>query len=205
VDGSAPFSIFRNDAHGIPVQVVSGTPVNLSSKNIVYRDTIYPVYHTSNVKPPWNDAWAGVTKIDFRKGTAYIQPHSFANRIVLLLPQVLFYLLLGYGCWQLALFLDNIYRNRMFTSQNHALLNRTGFAILFYQAILTTMYLLGKDFMIDINYRSTIPNYRSPLTIIAEPDYHIGWEYVITACIILIIAKAFRTGYLLQKEQELTI
>jgi hypothetical protein len=59
--------------------------------------------------------------------------------------------------------------------------------------------------MIDIDYRSTIPNYRSPLTIMAEPDYHIGWEYVITACIILIIAKAFRTGYLLQKEQELTI
>ncbi|MES2004644.1 MAG: DUF2975 domain-containing protein [Bacteroidota bacterium] len=177
----------------------------LSTDSVFYRDTIFSVYRTVNTSPPWKDNWKSVSKLNFENGTAYIKPSSFYNRGLLLVPQVLFFMLLSYFCWQLAFFLDNIQRGQMFSFSNYARIRNLGISILIYQILLFIIYLLENSYRITIDYESTIPNYRTPIHMDAEPDYHLGWSYLITGCILLIIAKAFYKGHKLQQEQDLTV
>jgi hypothetical protein len=183
---SAPAFTGREYNNGIPIPVVfsrqtgSDTGVQISEKAILNN----------------NSSQGNLTKLEFDTGTAYLKPHDFGNRIILLLPEVLFYLLLCYCSWQMAVFVDNISRNRMFLLQNYQLLSNIAQAMLIYQCVVLVMHKLGKYFPITVS---------DPLILTAVPDYHFSWIYAIAASIIFIIAKAFQRGYLLQKEQDLTI
>jgi hypothetical protein len=143
--------------------------------------------------------------VDFESGTAYIKPESFYNRGLLIAPLVFFLALLSFVFWQLAFFIDNIQRGEMFIPANYKRLRNMGVSILVYEALVFIIYLLENSYRILINYQSTIPNFRPPVSLVAEPDYHIGWSYLIAGCIILILAKAFQKGYTLQQDQALTI
>jgi hypothetical protein len=183
---SAPFFTGREYNNGMPVPVIfikqtgtdPGVPVN--EKTILYN----------------NSSPSNVTKLEFDTGTAYLKLNGFVNRIIWLLPEVLFSLLICYCSWQMALFQDNIRRKRMFLLQNYQLLRNIAQAILIYPCATFVMHRIGKYFTITIN---------DPLILTAAPDYHFSWTYAIAASIIFIIAKAFQRGYLLQKEQDLTI
>ena len=204
-DKNTSYTIFRSNNKGQWDAVEGSFQSSLSSDKIYYRDTIFPAYQTMNSRPPWKYNWSNVTKVDFEKGTVYIKPNSFYNRGLLLAPQVLFFILLSFFTWQLAFFLDNIQRGEMFTQSNYKRLRNMGSAILIYQALLLAIYFFENSYYVLINYRATIPNFRFPVQLMAEADYHLGWSYILTGCIILIVAKAFHKGYTLQNEQDLTI
>jgi hypothetical protein len=192
---SAPSFIGREYNKGIAVPVVFSKRIQSDTGASLNKNTI--VFPENN-----RDHVAG---LEFNTGTAYLRPYSFANRVILLLPQTLFYALLCYCSWLMALFLDNISRNRMFLPQNYHLLKNIAQAILVCQGILFILYWLQKDFSVTVNNLSVSIDQSISVMLMAVPDYYLGWEYVITAFIILIIAKAFQRGYLLQREQDLII
>src|SRR5260221_8269420 len=123
-------SIFRPYIHGKWNWVKGNGSRNILPADIVYTDTIFPAYKTVNSRPPWNDNWTSVTKVAFEKGTAYIKPFSFAQRGLLLLPRILFFMLLSYACWQLAFFLDNIQGGNVFSRSNYFKFRNIGLSIL---------------------------------------------------------------------------
>jgi hypothetical protein len=203
---TAMYKIYRPDIHGQWKAIAENFAVPfISTDSIVYRDTIFPDYQTMNSRPPWKDNWSNVTKVNFETGTVYIKPDSFYNRGLLLAPQIIFFVVLAYFCWQLAFFLDNIQRSAMFTLSNCRKIRNLGLSVIIYQLLLFVVYLLENTYYIKVDYRSTIPDFRSPVYFHAEADYHLGWSYLIAGCILLIVAKAFYKGYTLQQEQALTI
>jgi len=199
-------TVFRKDIDGKwkPVEGILESDI-ADTKDVIYRDTIYPAYQTMNSRPPWKDNWSNVTKVDFESGTAYIKPESFYNRSLLIAPIVFFFGILSFFLWQLAFFINNIQRGEIFIPANYKRLRNMGIAVLAHQALLFILYLLESSYQILVNYQSTIPNYRPPVYLVAEADYHIGAPYLLAGALILVVANAFKKGYTLQQEQDLTI
>ncbi|MEO8174266.1 MAG: hypothetical protein ABI581_14325 [Sediminibacterium sp.] len=74
-----------------------------------------------------------------------------------------------------------------------------------YQLLLIVTYMLANSYHIIKQYAATIPEFRTPVFLAAEPDYHLSWAYFTGGITLLIVAKAFHKGYKLQQEQDLTV
>lgn len=203
--GETLYSVFGKDNFGRWLVIQGNFELGYGSDKIYYRDTIVPHHQTMNSRPPWKDSWSTITKVDIESGTVYIKPESFYNRGLLLLPQILFFFLVAYFCWQLACFLGNIQDGEMFTIGNYRKIRNMGLSVIGYQFLLFIVYLLENTYYVLVQYRSTIPNFRSPIELVAEADYHLGVSYLLAGCILLIVAKAFYKGHQLQQEQDLTV
>ncbi len=182
---------------GIAIPVDFNTAVGADTVNLNYK-TDFPF---NQIQTRGNT----VSKIDFETGTAYIKPTSFQARSLLLLPQCLFFLLLAYFSWQLAFFIDNIRQGKIFTKTNYLKLRNLGFSLLAFEILMFIIYIWGKQFYISLQFKSTLTNFQNPIFMIANPNYHLGWGYFLAALFIMIIAKAFYTGYQIQHDQDLTI
>jgi hypothetical protein len=198
-------NIFNSNGAGKPVLVSYRFGENKSKEAVIYRDSIYPVFKTSYLHSNRQDDWKSVNKIKFEKGIAFIKPASFKERVYFIIPHFLFYLTASFFCLQLALFLNSLQSQIIFTKRNYQRLLSLGIALIFYQLLLYLLHHFQEQFYVTLDYKSTIPNYRSPFFLMGEPYFHIEWGYIFTGCIILFIARVFFNGYQLQNEQDLTI
>lgn len=94
-------------------------------------------------------------------------------------------------------FLFLIANGKAFTEQGIKCLNIIA-AVLIFSAIIQTLIRLG----FHLYFKSQVPY---PLTFYYYDDIMSGWGLLMAGLIVLLFAKAFRHGYELQEEQDLTV
>ena len=186
---------------------------NLKSKGdttIIKADSITLGYEVND----WSD-WNNIKRnskefgiirgMKFNSGSVHIEPVTFRGRFIFQFPIILLLLLMSYGFWQFAMFLQYIQSDSSFDPSNYKRLRNIGLALLWYNLILLVLdhYFYRLTFI--IHRSSTKMEYGSYLTFSANPDLPYGLSYFLAGAIFLILATAFKKGHQLQQEQDLTI
>ncbi len=139
----------------------------------------------------------------FETGVIEVKTDRFADKALLLFPELAAMILLMIGTWQLALLLDNFLLQKIFLYENYTRLKRVSACILIYQLILFIASFVTGSYVFDIVQQK--PGTNQAILLTAKPDYHIQWIYVVAAIIIYNISTVFQNGYYMKKDQDLTI
>ena len=99
-----------------------------------YSDAIRTSYEISNSSGIVENA--RITGSQLNTVTLYLRPRSFIDKVLFSLPGILFLLIGGYCCWQLAMLLDSIYGGKSFHENSYRRLLKIGWAILIADASL---------------------------------------------------------------------
>jgi len=180
----------------------------INDGKFVYADTITANYEVSTGGFNKTKAFS-VNSFSFSEAKAYIKTENYFYKLLFMLPTIVLLLVICYASWQLGLLLDYIQGGEIFELINYKRLQNIGLLIIYFQLFCLLIGLIvmltNNDWRVDVQFTSSIPHFRSPLIIHAEPDYGFEWYWLIAGCITVVIAKAFQKGYKLQQEQELTI
>lgn len=172
--------------------------------SIIYSDTIFSdirFWGSNNKKNPV------ITSFEMQSGKVYIKPEKFSQRLILSLPILLKFLLIGFCAWQIAMVLSFIRTGEAFNNKNYRRVASVGWSLIIYALGLFLIKLLFEpDFTsMDILFNSSIPNYREPISLHGNTSAQLNFSWIIIGCVFLITAQAFQKGYKLQQEQDLTI
>ena len=178
-----------------------GLTLNQEAKKIitadnVYKDTIRTAM--ANGKPGWN-----FKRLSLRTGKLDLEPSGFSQRIVLATPGILWYLVVAFIFWQLAVIMKAVSRKDYFAPHVYKKVAWIGWAVVIFQIICILFDNINGSFhSVSLDVISSIPHYRAPFTIYGMPaaGYSITWLF--TGAVILIFARAFKYGYFLQDEYD---
>lgn len=170
--------------------------------SIIYMDTVVGIYDLSY----WNsNKVEKVTDFTIEHFKVRIKPTSSKQRFSLVFPKVLFGLIFAFFFLQFARFLHAIYSGNVFNNRNFKRLQNIGLSLILAQFLSFIFSLFFNQFNVTIRYESTIKNWRSPLYISGSIENDFDFTYFIVGIIFLILSKAFKNGYLLKNEQDLTV
>ncbi len=173
---------------------------SLISPRAIYRDTITTTYLAHNI---FDNAFS-INGGSIQKGIINIQTQDVWFRLRLLFPLFITVLVSAYCMWQIAFLLQSITKEAAFESINFKRLRSVGWAIIVYQLVL--FFVTSYHYMsFQISFASSIPHYRSPITLSADTDSDFSVSWLLMGTAILILALAFKRGAELQQEQALTI
>lgn len=132
-----------------------------------------------------------------------LKPTTIASRYLLYLPTLLELLLYGFAFGQFYKFLRAIQLGKSFDYTNYKRLSNIGFSLIGYQLFLYA-YQLTQNYYVDLIFQSTLSNFRNIINLNGVPEKY-NFYYLIAGLIFIILAKAFKKGYQIQQEQDLTI
>lgn len=180
-------------------------PMRLTTMIPIYTDTLRVKYHQgqeydSTIHP------INIATLALNEATVYVRPKNYWHKLALALPNVLFYLTIGFIGMQMFRLLTGIYYRRFFEKRNYRIVSYIGWAVILYNVV---AYVLGKfqysTPYVYADFTSTVPVSRRLFGIQAELETNFSIPWLIVAAVILGIARAFRRGYSLQKKEHLTI
>ncbi len=137
----------------------------------------------------------------------YIKAKTFGIKILFALPIILTLFTISFCSWKTGMLLHAIQNGFFFEHDNYKRILQIGFAILILQAILITLSIFQLQYIgyVNIQFNSSIPDYKQPFVLSADANIQINWGWIVAGCIFIILSKAFYKGHNLQKEQEGTI
>lgn len=165
----------------------------------VYKDTIRNV--VSKGKPDWD-----IKRLTINSGVLYVQPSGFNQRMLLSILPILWCFVAGLCLWQLSKILKAIAEHEFFASHVPQRMSMIGWSIIAYQLACIIITIINYPYhSVTLEVSSSIPNYRAPFHISGFPenDYSITW--LIAGAIILVFARAFKKGQVLQKDYDLQV
>ncbi|HEX2536041.1 MAG TPA: DUF2975 domain-containing protein [Chitinophagaceae bacterium] len=134
----------------------------------------------------------------------YLQPEGAGERALFLLPRFLLLALIAFGCRQVYRVLRSIDYGEPFHQRNPQRLARIGWGIIGLQGVYGILALV-QQYIIRVSFASSNPAFRSPIRLKAEWASPFSFEWLAAGCAILLLARAFRKGNIMQREQDLTI
>ena len=134
----------------------------------------------------------------------YIDVKNKYSKIIFILPQILTMLLLGFCCWHFAMVLYSIRLGESFIADNYRRLNRIGLAFIIFQLIWILLTFALSKFSAGVSLWNQKQNY-TLYSFSGSPDYRLNFSYFFIGGAILILAQAFKRGYQIQQEQDLTV
>jgi Protein of unknown function (DUF2975) len=173
----------------------------------IYSDTIVTQYAIANVEAMENKNGpaAYIAAGSITSGVIHVVTGRRGWRVLLLSPLILFFSLIAFCAWQIARLLNDILAGNEFGNGNYTRLRNIGWGVIAYQLFLFLLQLAVENQVVFITFYSTIPNYRSPVDLVARPQIDCSFTWMIGGIILLILAYAFKKGHQLQLEQDLTI
>ena len=171
---------------------------------ITYGDTIVVLYDASGQK---GEAKVRIGGSKINSITAFLNTKDFKIRVLFHLPVILEFLVWAFLCFQLARLLDSIQAGVFFDKKHFSKIFISGIAIILVQVILFIISIFQNDYFqnLHVSFESTIPHFRAPVSLDAYHLNNFDGKWFLIGCILVIIASAFKNGYKLKKEQELTI
>ena len=168
--------------------------------SIIYSDIISTRYDL-NASSKSNNHFS-INGLRFETATLFIKPKNFGQKLLFSIPGILKFLVLGYCAWQLAMLLHFIEAGKDFRNINYRRLLKIGWAILLFEGFQFLFSLLqGRITWLNIDFSSSIPNYRQPFELAAYSSQAVSIGWLLAGAIALVIAKAFQKGSMLQEEK----
>jgi len=165
----------------------------------VYKDTIRTTI--SEGKPGWK-----VKRLDVRSGVFYVEPSGLAQRLLLGTTGILICFVTGFCLWQLSKILKALASRDFFAEHIHRRIVMIGWAIIAFQLISILIHIINYPFRsVRLEVSSSIPNYRTPYDIAGLPATDFSFTWLIVGAMILLFARAFKQGQVLQKDRDLQI
>jgi len=176
----------------------------VSLNGVDYSDKIVSDFKVLNERSASNDIKLSGAKLN--AAVFYLQPAKILDRLVLSLPGILTLLLIAFCSWQLLRIVNAIHSGNSFNQSSVKKIAGIGWAILVTFLLLFILDSLQNSVAsVSLDFSSTIPNYRMPFQATAYKKSFSHWDWLIGGAIILLVAKAFRYGNQLQKQEDLTI
>ena len=149
---------------------------------------------------------AQLSELSFPTFTLFIKPNTKLQVFIFLLPAIIGYLIYAYVANQFAKFLHYIQIKETFNYINFKRLNNIGFSI-----IISTLFIYIYSFIVyrynvSISFQSTLSKWHGSMFYLSGSPTSSGLGYYfLFGCVCIVIAKAFKRGFELQQEQDLTV
>jgi hypothetical protein len=184
---------------------------NLGSLNSVVRDEPFMadtilfkqhIFEWQSNNPAENSISSNAFTIT--DAIVYINVKNTFMKVMFILPQVLGMFFMGFCCWHFATLLQSISIEKSFSVDNFKRLNIIGFAFIIFPFISVAIYFAAIHFSAGISILNNNNNY-TIYDFSGSPDYSFNFSYFFIGIAILIFGQAFKRGYQIQTEQELTV
>ena len=171
--------------------------------DLQYADTILLEYRKYN---GGSDEQVNVMSAKIDGMTLYMEPQNIRQRVLYYLPLILKFLVVAWGSWQLYRLLHSIVKGQPFRKDNAGRLLNIGWGIVLLQLFNFAIdRILADREYTRFHYESTIPNWRPPFDLYAQPEMQASFTLLTVGLMILILGAAFRQGAKLQRDKDLTI
>lgn len=147
-----------------------------------------------------------VSGLIIEKGKILIKPTSMKQKLILSTPLLLILLMIFYGSRQIAIFLNNISKGNSFNLTNFQRLNKAGFAVIAsYLFLFIYDAVINSTSKITVFLESSLKDFWSPFEYNFRIDSKMDVIWLMVGVFFIILASAFKSGYKLQQEQDLTV
>ncbi len=139
-------------------------------------------------------------------GMLHVQTERKGWRLLLVLPQILYFSLFAFSSRQIARLLKDILSGTAFSDSNYRRLRNIGWGVIAWQSVLIILYIVTMNWIALVNFHSTRPDFHLPVQLSqANLQYDVSLSWLIGGYVLLILAYAFKKGNQLQHEQDLTV
>ena len=147
-----------------------------------------------------------ISGIIIEKGKILIKPTTMKHKFLLSIPLLLILILIFNCSRQIALFINNISKGNSFSPTNFQRMNNSGYAIIItYILLFVYDLIINSKSSISVFLESSLKDFWSPFNYNFRIDSKMDVFWLFVGVFFIILASAFKSGYNLQQDQDLTV